>query len=105
MNRLNIRTGRNAVLPIPLSVGQSGNPAGDVRATGNHADLYEIEQRIGELVGQLANAGIAVDRVFCNLDAGFDGKKLRSALMSNGIVPNVYPNPKNGGGMYRGMGL
>ncbi|MBD5359060.1 MAG: hypothetical protein HDR88_19055 [Bacteroides sp.] len=46
-----------------------------------------------------------MDGLFCNLDAGFDGKELCSALMSNGIVPNVCPNPKNGGGMYRGMGL
>ncbi|MBD5355860.1 MAG: transposase [Bacteroides sp.] len=80
---------------IPLAISES--------QPGNHADLYEIGQRIGELVGQLANAGIAVDRVFCNLDAGFDGKKLRSALMSNGIVPNVYPNPKNRG-EYTGNG-
>ncbi|MBD5355913.1 MAG: hypothetical protein HDR88_02770 [Bacteroides sp.] len=72
----------------------------------NHADLYEMEQRIAELVGQLANAGIAVNGLFCNLDAGFDGKELHSALIYNGIVPNnVYPNPKNGGEMHRGMGL
>ncbi len=77
----------NQGLPLAMSEPQAGN----------HADLYEIEERIGEPVQQLANAGIAVDGLFCDLDAGFDGKDLRRALISNGIHPNVCPNPGNGG--------
>ncbi len=42
--------------------------------SGNHADLYEIEERIDEIVCQLLDAEIAVDGLFCDLDAGFDGK-------------------------------
>jgi hypothetical protein len=64
---------------------------------GNHADLYEIEYRIDETIIQLSDADISVDGLFCNLDAGFDGKELRSALISHGIIPNVCPNPRNGG--------
>ena len=64
---------------------------------GNHADLFEIEDRVNEIVSQLCSADIAVDGLFCDLDAGFDGKELRSALISYGIIPNVCPNPRNGG--------
>ena len=64
---------------------------------GNHADLFEIEARIDEIVSQLSAADIAVDGLFCELDAGFDGKELRKVLMSYGIIPNVCPNPRNGG--------
>lgn len=64
---------------------------------GKRADLYEIEERIGELVEQLANADITVDGLFCDLDAGFDGKESKSTLICNGIVPNVCSNPRNGG--------
>ena len=33
-----------------------------------------IEKRVEEIVGQLSEASIAVDGLFCDLDAGFDGK-------------------------------
>ena len=49
-------------------------------------------KRVEEIVGQLSEASIAVDGLFCDLDAGFDGKELRSALISHGITPNVCPN-------------
>ena len=64
---------------------------------GNHADLFEIKDRVEEIVRQLCTSEIAVDGLFCDLDAGFDGKELRSALISYGIIPNVCPNPRNGG--------
>ena len=77
----------NQGIPLAMSEPQAGN----------HADLYEIEERIDEIVGQLSEASIAVDGLFCDLDAGFDGKELRRALISHGITPNVCPNPRNGG--------
>ena len=77
----------NQGIPLAMSEPQSGN----------HSDLYEIGERVGELVEQLTNADIAVDGLFCDLDAGFDGKELRNALDRNGIIPNVCPNPGNGG--------
>ncbi len=77
----------NQGLPLAMSEPQSGN----------HADLYEIEDRINEIVGQLADADIQADGLFCDLDAGFDGKELRCALDHHGIISNVCPNPRNGG--------
>lgn len=77
----------NQGVPLAMSEPQSGN----------HSDLYEIEARINELVEQLTDADIRVDGLFCDLDAGFDGKDLRNALISNEIIPNVCPNKRNGG--------
>ncbi len=77
----------NQGIPVAMSEPQAGN----------HADLYEIAKRIDEFVTQLSDASIAVDGLFCDLDAGFDGKKLRRVLISHGIAPNVCPNPRNGG--------
>ena len=77
----------NQGLPLAMSEPQAGN----------HADLHETEDRIDEIVSQLSAAEISVDELFCDLDAGFDGKALRSALGSHGIIPNVCPNPGNGG--------
>lgn len=74
---------------VPLAMGAP--------QAGNHADIYEIGDRIEEIVSQLSAADIAVDGLFCDLDAGFDGKELKSALISHGIIPNVCPNPRNGG--------
>ena len=76
----------NQGIPLAMSEPQSGN----------HADLYDIENRIDEIVGQLKASDIPVDGLFCDLDAGFDGKELRRALDSHGIISNVCPNPRNG---------
>lgn len=74
-------------LPLAMSEPQSGN----------HADLFEIENRIEEIVQQLKDATISVRGLFCNLDAGFDGKHLRAAFNSHEIISNVCPNRRNGG--------
>ena len=63
---------------------------------GNHNDLFEIIDRIDEIAAQLSASGIAVDGLFSNLDAGFDGDNLRIALDSHGIISNVCPNRRNG---------
>ena len=97
--RLNIKEGRSGARPTRFSsrtIREFLSPCPEPQA-GNHADLYEIEKRVEEIVGQLSEASIAVDGLFCDLDAGFDGKELRSALISHGITPNVCPNPRNGG--------
>lgn len=73
-------------LPLAMSEPQSGN----------HTDLYEIKDRIDEITAQLSASGIAVDGLFSNLDAGFDGENLRTALSSHGIISNVCPNRRNG---------
>lgn len=64
--------------------------------SGNHSDLYQIDEHIDEMMVQLFNADIPSDGLFCNLDGGFDSESLRTALGSYGIVANVYPNPRNG---------
>lgn len=63
---------------------------------GNHADLYDIETRVEEMASQMQSAGINLDGLFNNADAGFDGKSFRDALAKHGIVANVCPNPRNG---------
>ena len=73
-------------LPLAMSEPQSGN----------HNDLYNIKDRIDEITAQLSASGIAVDGLFSNLDAGFDGENLRTALSSHGIISNVCPNRRNG---------
>ena len=62
----------------------------------NHTDLFEINDRIDEIATQLSASGIAVDGLFSNLDADFDGDNLRIALISYGIISNVCPNRRNG---------
>lgn len=64
---------------------------------GNHADLYDIRNRVNDMADQLKEANIALDGLFNNADAGFDGKEFRLALESYGITPNVCPNRRNGG--------
>ena len=73
-------------LPLAISEPQSGN----------HTDLFEINDRIDEISAQLSTSGIAVDGLFSNLDAGFDGDNLRIALDSHGIISNFCPNIRNG---------
>ena len=63
---------------------------------GNHADLYEIEQRVDELAEQIRECGLLTDGLFNNADAGFDAKAFRLALESHEIIANVCPNRRNG---------
>lgn len=63
---------------------------------GNHADLYEIGQRVDELTAQLRKCGLSTDGLFNNAYAGFDAKAFRLALESHEIIANVCPNPRNG---------
>ena len=65
--------------------------------TGNHVHLFEIEDTVDEIVSQLCTADMAVDGLFCDLVAGFDGKELRRTPIYYDIIPNVCPNPRNGG--------
>lgn len=62
---------------------------------GNHADLYEIEQRVDELAEQIRECGLRTDGLFNNADAGFDAKSFRLTLESHEIIANVCPNRRN----------
>lgn len=64
--------------------------------SGNHADLFEIKDRVNELMQQLCDARIQIDGLFSNADAGFDGREYRLALERHGVFANVCPNRRNG---------
>ena len=64
--------------------------------TGNHNDLYEIEEVLKEILALLEEAGIEHKGLFLNADAGFDSKSLREFLESKEIIANIKPNPRNG---------
>lgn len=64
--------------------------------SGNHHDLYRIEDRMDELFQTLEKANIATDGLFVNADAGFDSKEFRGKCSEYGIVPNTAINPRNG---------
>lgn len=91
------RKKRNTTNALFLSDNQGVPLAMSEPQSGNHADLYEIDKRIDELVDQLNEADISVNGLFCDLDAGFDGANLRHALDSHNIISNVCPNRRNGG--------
>lgn len=64
--------------------------------SGNHHDLYQVEDRMDELFQTLEKANIATDGLFVNADAGFDSKDFRRKCYEYGIVPNTAINPRNG---------
>ena len=63
---------------------------------GAHHDLYQIEQVIRELCQLLEEAGIAVEGLFVNADAGFDSAGFRKACSALRIEANIDLNPRNG---------
>lgn len=60
---------------------------------GNHADLYEIEQRVDELAAQLRECGLRTEGLFNNADAGFDAKSsgLRWRAMKSSPTSALIP--------------
>lgn len=62
---------------------------------GNHADIYQIKERVDELAAQLKDCGLSTDGLFNNADAGFDSRTFRNALGGYGIIANICPNPRN----------
>jgi len=72
---------------LPLSISQP--------VSGNHHDLYDIENQLDEMISGLRSAEISVDGLFLNADAGFDSQKFRDKCEQNGIIPNVDFNKRN----------
>lgn len=64
--------------------------------SGNHHDLYEIEEQLNELFLSLRNANINTDGLFVNADAVFDSRKFRNKCSEYGIIANTALNPRNG---------
>jgi transposase len=59
---------------------------------GNHADVFEITQRLQELCAPLEEAGIDLRGVFVNADEGFDAQVLRQDLGERDLEANI-PHP------------
>lgn len=63
--------------------------------SGNHHDLYEIEEHFLELVKMAQEAGIELSFLFMNADAGFDDAKFRQFLEGKEIQANIDFNKRN----------
>ncbi|WP_317127496.1 transposase, partial [Chryseobacterium piscium] len=63
--------------------------------SGEHHDLYNIEDTLEEIFGLLDAADIECKGLFLNADSGFDSKKLRDMLYKKEIIGNIKGNPRN----------
>jgi transposase len=64
---------------------------------GEHHDLFDITNLFEELCEILIKAGIDLNGLFLNADAGFDSKELRKVCKDKHIEANIAFNPRNGG--------
>lgn len=71
---------------LPLAIGTPQN--------GNHNDLYNINNIFDEMITLLEQAGISLEGVFMNADAGFDSENFKKNCVSKGIELNVKDNPR-----------
>ena len=63
--------------------------------SGNHNDLFNIEQTFEELTTMLEDDTISVDGIFMNADAGFDSQNLHQLCHQKQIIANIAPNKRN----------
>lgn len=64
--------------------------------SGEHHDLYNIEETLEKILSLLNDAEIEHKGLFLNADAGFDSKKLRHILEQKEMIANIKDNPRNG---------
>ncbi|WP_235130105.1 transposase [Chryseobacterium indicum] len=64
--------------------------------SGEHHDLYQIEETLEEIFVLLDEADIECKGLFLNADSGFDGKKCRDILEKKEMIANIKENPRNG---------
>jgi transposase len=62
---------------------------------GEHHDLFEIQTLFEEICTLLKQAGISLQGLFLNADAGFDAESFRLVCEAQEIHLNVRPNPRN----------
>ncbi len=60
--------------------------------SGRHHDLYGLQEHMEKQVRSLKKAGISVDGLFLNADAGFKSKAFKKVCQKYGIIPNVPDN-------------
>ena len=63
--------------------------------SGEHHDVFEIEENVAKMVATLQRAGIATEGLFLNGDAGFDAQKMRETCERHGIIVNIARSKKN----------
>lgn len=71
---------------IPLIIGES--------QSGNHNDLYHVNEIINQMIAFLAEIGISIEGVFMNADAGFDCEAFEKNCDEKGIQLNVKENSR-----------
>ena len=57
--------------------------------SGNHNDLFQIENQVKTMIDQLKESSISVEGLFINADAGFDAKILRKTFDREGVILNA----------------
>jgi len=63
---------------------------------GKHHDLYQIQTHFDQTLSYLQKAGIHIEGLFMNGDAGFDSHDFRVHCRTWEIMPNIDLNPRNG---------
>jgi transposase len=77
-------------------VDNSGMPVSCSAAiSGEHHDLYQIRTFFQQLCTVLQQAGIELEGLFLNADAGFDSTEFRECCSDQAIIANIPENPRN----------
>lgn len=63
--------------------------------SGQHNDLYNIDELLKELLTVLHDADIKTEGLFLNADPGFDGQIFKQACDNAQIEANIKENPRN----------
>lgn len=63
--------------------------------SGNHNDLFEINEKFLQMLDDIKAATIATEGLFMNADAGFDSLAFRKTCKENGIIANIDFNKRN----------
>ncbi len=72
---------------IPLSMSKA--------ISGNHNDLFKIENHVKKMLDDLNESKIATNGLFLNADAGFDSDNFRIFCYQNDIHANIDINKRN----------
>lgn len=62
--------------------------------SGEHHDVYDIENVIESMIEDLGKSNIRIDGLFLNADAGFDCDVLRNLLQKKGVMANICVNKR-----------
>jgi len=64
--------------------------------SGDHHDVFLIEEQFTKALSYLQKAKIPTDGLFMNADAGFDVKAFRNFCLKLELIPNINFNPSHG---------